>query len=118
MNMNTLFFNILESTLILCVLQLNALNIAIKINNPKKAVNIYLSEISYLYKHLINSDFKNHIHIIVEYSPLKNISFAIYLFIIFSFLFLGISSIYSSNAGSNENARPAKVSITIFIQSI
>ena len=40
------------------------------------------------------------------------------LFIIFSFLFLGGSSIYSSSAGSYEKASPARVSITIFIHSI
>lgn len=43
---NTLFFSKLENVFILYVLALNALNIVMKINSPKKAVIIYLLDMS------------------------------------------------------------------------
>lgn len=45
-DMNTLFLSKLENVFILYVLALNALNIVMKINNPKKAVIIYLFDMS------------------------------------------------------------------------
>lgn len=43
---NTLFLRRLENVFILYVLALKALNIVIKINRPKKAVIIYLLDMS------------------------------------------------------------------------
>ena len=40
---NTLFFFKLDNIFNLCVLELNAMNISRNINNPKNAVNKYLS---------------------------------------------------------------------------
>ena len=114
----TLFFVKFDNKFNLCVLALNELKIATKINSPKNAVNKCSLLILLWYISLNIGNFKNKIQSKEEYAPVKNISWTIYLFIIDSPRFLVFSFIYSIKGGSNAKARPASVSITILTHNI
>ena len=74
-NKNTLLFVNFDIKFILLVLEIKARNIFKNINNPKNAVNKYLSVKSYEYICFIRDDFRKNIHINVENKPSINIWF-------------------------------------------
>lgn len=76
----------------LCVLALNALNVAKKINRQKNDVIKWLLSTNKLF---IIGSFRKIMHSTKEYNPEDSISLIIYLFKMFSSFFFGCSFMYS-----------------------